>query len=205
MRENGHEVVQNTSHLAEQGSDPLSTIRDLNVQQLLDGQRKALLVGHHRNVVQTIEVRQGLHIGLVLDQLLSTTVKQTDVGIGANDLLAVEFQNQTKHTVSSRMLRTKVDCVVTDLAVNALGLGFLGSGLLSIAGGRLVSQVAKGRVGRDQSGGLVAGGFGIAAGDGGSYGAGARHGCVEEAGGAETEPFGRIARQASERGGHGDW
>jgi len=201
--EDGHEVVQDTGNFAEHGPDPLSTLGDLDVQQLLDGQRKALLIGHHRDVVQTIEVRQGLHVGLVLDQLLGTTVKQTDVGIGANNFLAIEFQNQTKHTVSSRMLGTKVDGVVTNLAAQAFSLGFEGSSLLSIRSGRLVRKVAERRVRRDQSGGRVAGSFSIAAGDGGRYETGARHACVEEGGGADTEPFGRIA-QASEGGGHGD-
>jgi hypothetical protein len=202
VREHGHEVVQDTGHLAKQCPDPLGTIGELNVKQLLDGQSKALLVGHHGNVIQSIEVRQGLHIGLVLNQFLGTTVKQTDVRIGANDLLAIEFQNQSQHTVGSRMLRTKVDGVVTNLATNLLDFGFKTSGV-RVLGEPLVGKVGEARVGRNKSCSLVAGSLDMSARDGGSYGARARHRCVEDGGGAEAEPFGRIARKASEGGGHG--
>ena len=59
----------------------LSPEGHVNVEQLLDGQGEALLVAHHRHVVQTIEVGQGLQVRLVLDQLLRAAVQQTDVRI----------------------------------------------------------------------------------------------------------------------------
>lgn len=37
--------------------------------------------------------------------------------VGAYDLLAIEFEDQAQHTVCGWMLRTKVDGVVTDLAL----------------------------------------------------------------------------------------
>ena len=112
-----HAVVQDSSKLAEQGSNPLATLRNLNVEELLHGKSEALFVGHHGDVVETVEVREGLKVGLVLDQLLGTTVQKTDVGIGSNDFLAIELQNQTQHTVGGGMLRTKVDGVVSNLSV----------------------------------------------------------------------------------------
>jgi hypothetical protein len=45
--QDGHQVVKDTGNLAEQCPNPLGTIGDLNVQQLLNGKGKALLVGHH--------------------------------------------------------------------------------------------------------------------------------------------------------------
>jgi hypothetical protein len=115
--QNRHAVVQNSSDLAEQGSNPLGTVRHLNVEELLHGKSEALFVGHHRNVVETVEVREGLEIGLVLDQLLGSSVQKTDVGVGTDDFLAIELENQTQHTVGGGMLRTKVDGVVSNLAV----------------------------------------------------------------------------------------
>lgn len=110
-------MVQNTGDLAEQSTDPLGTLGDLDVQQLLDGQGEALLVGHHGDIVQTVEVGQRLQVCLVLDQLLSTTVQQTDVGICADNLLSVQLQNQTQHTVGGWVLRAEVDGVMSDLAL----------------------------------------------------------------------------------------
>jgi hypothetical protein len=58
--QDGHEVVEDTCNLAEQGSNPLRSLRDFNVQELLDGEGEALLVGHHRNVIQSVKVGQSL-------------------------------------------------------------------------------------------------------------------------------------------------
>lgn len=130
-----HQMVQDTGDLAEQGTNVLGTIRDLNVQQLLNSEGVALLVGHHGDVVQSVEVGQSLQIRLILDQLLGSAVQQTDVRVGSDNLLATQLENQTQHTVGSRMLRTKVDRVVSDLAVRnrvVARLSGAGGGLLGI-------------------------------------------------------------------------
>ena len=44
-------------------------------------------------------------------------MKQANVWVGTNDLLAIEFQNQPEHTVGCRMLRTEVDRVVSYLPI----------------------------------------------------------------------------------------
>lgn len=82
--------------------------RHVYVQQLLDRQGEALLVAHHGDVVQAIEVGQRLHVGLVFDQFLRAAVQKTDMRIGAEDDLAVQLQNQPEHAVSGRMLRAEV-------------------------------------------------------------------------------------------------
>src|SRR3954471_2408209 len=99
------------------------------------------------------------------------------------------------------MLGTEVDSVVTDLAVNPFSLRFQ-SGSFGVLGRSLVGEMGEGRVGLNKLGGLVAGRLGLTTRNRGGYRAGTRNGCVER-GGAEAEPFGRIARQASERSGHG--
>jgi len=89
VREDGHEVVEDARDLAKQGADPLCALGDLNVEQLLDGERVALLVRHHGHVVESVEVRQGLRVRLVLDELFRAAVQEANVGIGAEDLLSV--------------------------------------------------------------------------------------------------------------------
>jgi len=135
--EDRHEVVQDTGDLAEQGTDPLGTLRNLNVEQLLNSQRETLLVGHHGDVVETIKVGQGLEVCLVLDQFLGTTVQQTDVGVCADNLFTIELENQTQDTVSGGMLRTEVDGVVADLALVGVLIGVIGEvdvRVISVAG-----------------------------------------------------------------------
>lgn len=120
--EHGHEVVQDTCDLAKQGANPLGALGDLDVEELLDSQGEALLVGHHGHVVEAVEVGQGLQIRLVLDQLLGASVQQTDVRIGADNLLSAELENKTQHAVGGGMLGAEVDGVVADFAVADAGL-----------------------------------------------------------------------------------
>jgi hypothetical protein len=87
-------MVQNTGDLAEQGTDPLRTLRHLNIEKLLHGERETLLVRHHTDIVQAVEVWESLQVGLVLDQLLRASVQQSDVRICAHNFLSVELQNQ---------------------------------------------------------------------------------------------------------------
>jgi hypothetical protein len=41
-------MVEDSGDLSEKGSDPLGTLGNLDVQQLLDGQRVTQLVGHYK-------------------------------------------------------------------------------------------------------------------------------------------------------------
>lgn len=101
-----HEMVEHTRDLTEHCSDPLRTFRDIDVEQLLNSKRVALLVGHNGDVIETIEVRKSLiatmsyhshnngeipylEVGLVLNQLLSSTMKQTNMRIRTNDLFTL--------------------------------------------------------------------------------------------------------------------
>lgn len=202
MRKNRHQVVKDTGDFSKHRPDPLGSFRKLNVQQLLDSQRETLLVRHHRHIVQPVKVRQGLHIGLVLNQLLGTTVQQSNVGIRADNLFAIEFKNQPKHTVSSRMLGTEIDSVMADLAADPFVLGFQACGILGVRSAFLVCEVCEGRVGRDESRRLVAGGLGRSTREGGGYRASGDSSVSVQGGGAETKPFGRIARQASKWSSH---
>ena len=198
-------MVQNTGHLSEQCTDILGSFRDFNVQQLLNSQRVTLFIRHHGDIVQSVEVRQSLHVGLVFDQLLGTTMKQSDVRIRADNLFTIDLQNQSKHTVSSRMLRTEVDCVVTDFAADPFTLGFETSGNIGFLGTFLVSQTCEGGVSRNKSGSLEAGRLRLPTRKRRCYRAGSGDGVVfGEVGGAETEPFGRTARQASKGSSHSE-
>lgn len=129
-------MVQDTGDFAKEGSDVLGTVGDLNVQKLLDSKSKALLVCHHGDIVQTVEVWQSLEIGLVLDQLFGSSVQQADVRIGSDDFFTAKFENQSQHTVGGGMLGSKVDSVVSDFAMlNAVVARLLGGALGSGAVG----------------------------------------------------------------------
>ena len=61
--------------------DQLATDRDLQAQQLLDGQHEGVLLVHRRDVVEPVEVARCSGVGPRLDQLLGAAVQQADVRI----------------------------------------------------------------------------------------------------------------------------
>merc|ERR1719150_3148652 len=70
-----HDVVQDAGQLSEQHPDVLGPQRDVDIEELLHGEAVGLLVAHHAYVVQTVEIRKSLHVGLILDQLLCSSVQ----------------------------------------------------------------------------------------------------------------------------------
>ena len=90
-------------------ADQLAAARHGDAEQLLDRQREGVLLVHRRDVVEPVEIRHRLQVGLVLDQLLGAAMQQPDMRIDALDDLAVELQHQAQHTVRRRVLRPEVD------------------------------------------------------------------------------------------------
>ncbi len=74
-----------------------------------------MLLIHRRDVVEPVEIRDRLQIGLVLDQLLGAAMKQADMRIDALDDFAVELQHEAQHAVRRRMLRPEVDREVAEV------------------------------------------------------------------------------------------
>ena len=73
-----------------------------------------MLLIHRRDIVEPVEIRDRLQIGLVLDQLLGAAMQQPDMRIDAGDHLAIELQHQAQHAMRGRMLRSKVDGEVAE-------------------------------------------------------------------------------------------
>jgi hypothetical protein len=102
-------MIQYPGDFGEQCPNPFCPLRNLNVQQLLHAQREALLVCHHAHVVEAIKVRQCLKVRAVLNQLLRPTMQQPNVRIRSDNLLAIEFEDQTQNAVRCRMLWAEID------------------------------------------------------------------------------------------------
>src|SRR5579862_2001290 len=68
-----------------------------------------MLLVHRRDIVEPVEVRNGLKIGLVFDQFFRTAMKKTNVRIDARDDFAVEIQYQPQYPVGCGMLRPEVE------------------------------------------------------------------------------------------------
>ena len=77
---------------------------------------------HRRHIVEAVEIRHGLKIGLGFHQLFGAAMQQTDMRIDALDDFTVEFEHQTQHTVRGRVLRTEVDIEIADLSLSHVQL-----------------------------------------------------------------------------------
>ena len=86
-----------------------------DAEQLFRGETERMLLIHWRDVIEAIEIRHGLQVGLVLDQLLGAAMQQPDMRIDPLDDFAIELENQAKHAVRGRVLRSKIDRKCTKL------------------------------------------------------------------------------------------
>ena len=59
-----HTVVQDTSDLSKHGPDELCPWWNVDTQQSLNGQGVGLLITHHGDIVQSVEIRQSLGLDM---------------------------------------------------------------------------------------------------------------------------------------------
>ena len=103
------EMREQPPDLAIEHADELGAARDGNAQELFGREAEGVLLVHRRDVVEPVEIRDRLQIGLVLDQLFGAPVQQPDMRIDPLHNLAVELEHQTQHAVRRRVLRPEVD------------------------------------------------------------------------------------------------
>src|ERR1700761_5214166 len=68
-----------------------------------------MLLIDRRDIVEPVEIRNRLEIGLVLDQLFGAAVEQADMRVDPLDHLAVKLEHQPQHAMRGRMLRPEID------------------------------------------------------------------------------------------------
>jgi hypothetical protein len=85
-------------------------------QQLLDRHDIAMLVTHHRYVIEAIHVADTLIVGFALYELFCCAMQQSNVRIRLLDGFTLDLEDETQHAVGRRMLRTEVHCIALDLS-----------------------------------------------------------------------------------------
>ena len=105
---------QNAADLGIKNADQLPALGHLDFEQAFDGDREGVLLVHRRNVVEPIEIRHGLKIGLRFDQLLGAAMQQADMRVDTLDDFAVELKHEPQNAMRGRVLRAEVDVEVAD-------------------------------------------------------------------------------------------
>ena len=96
LRGDVEQMRQDAADLAVQHPDQLAAARHGYAEQLFRREAERVLLIHRRDIVEPVEIRDRLQIGLVLDQFLGAAMQQADMRIDAGDNFAVEFQHQAQ-------------------------------------------------------------------------------------------------------------
>src|SRR5216684_6612443 len=107
-------MIEDSGDLGEQHPNVLRAGRRSDSHQLFDRERESVLLAHRRYVVEPVEIRYCLQVGLVLDQLFGAAVQQTDMRVGTLDDLSIHLEDEPHDAVCRRMLRPEIHHVVLD-------------------------------------------------------------------------------------------
>jgi hypothetical protein len=105
LRGDVEQMRQDAADLAIEHADQLAAARHRDAEQLFRREAERMLLVHRRDVIEPVEIRDRLQIGLLLDQLFGAAMKQTDMRIDALDDFAVELQHEPQARRAPRMLR----------------------------------------------------------------------------------------------------
>src|SRR6476660_6209162 len=106
---------QDAADLAVKHPDQLPAPGYFDAEQFFRRETERVLLVHRRDVIEPVEIRARLQIGLVFDQLLSAAMQQADMRIDTRDDFTVEFQHQTQYAVRRRMLRPEIDGEIAEI------------------------------------------------------------------------------------------
>src|SRR3546814_6673286 len=98
----------------EQHAQVLGAQLHLEIEQLFDGEHIAMLHAHRRDVIETVDIGQGLKIGFVFHQLFGAAMEQADVRIDPLDDFAVHLEHQPQDAMRGGVLRSEIDHVIPD-------------------------------------------------------------------------------------------
>ena len=74
-----------------------------------------MLLIHRGDVIEPVEIRDRLQIGLGFDQLLGPAMQQPDVRVHALDHLAIEIEHEAQDTMRRRVLRPEIQREIAQL------------------------------------------------------------------------------------------
>ena len=102
-------VAGDAAQLGQDHADVLRARRRFHVQQLLDRLAIAQPVGDRGHVIHAVHVGIEHRVGAVLADLLHAAMQVADDALGAQNLFAVQLEDDAQHAVRGRVLRPHVE------------------------------------------------------------------------------------------------
>ena len=109
-------MIEDARNLIKHHADVLSSYRHINAQQFFNRHDVAMLVTHHRYVIEPVHVTNALVIGFRFGKLFRGAMQQTNVRVSLLNNLAVHLEHQAQYAVRRRVLRTEVHREILDLS-----------------------------------------------------------------------------------------
>src|SRR6202023_3890826 len=103
---------QKPADLAIEHADDLRAPRHGEAEQLFRRQAERMLLIHRRDIIEPVEIRDRLQVGLLLDQFFSAAMEQSDMRIDALHHFAVKLKHEAQYAMRRWMLRAEVDCEI---------------------------------------------------------------------------------------------
>src|SRR5260370_19744438 len=102
---------QDAADRAIEHADQLSAARPRDAEQLFRREAERVLLVHRRDIVEPVEIRDRLQIGLVLDQFFGAAMKQADMRINPRDHFAVEHKTYLRSEEHTSELQSHLNLV----------------------------------------------------------------------------------------------
>ena len=109
VRAQPNQVRRDALQFDQHHADVLRAFGYFQAEKFFDSKAIDEVISQRVQVIHPIGERDRLGISLVFATLLDTGVEIADIGIGSNDVLAVQFQEDAQHAVSGRVLRSHVE------------------------------------------------------------------------------------------------
>ena len=102
-------MTGNTREFAHDHSKSICPIRNFNFQEFFSAKTKRKIVSRRIEIIQTIRHRDDVRITFVLRSFFDSRMQVSDLRLSGLDNFAIHFQDDTKHSMGTRVLRTHVE------------------------------------------------------------------------------------------------
>ena len=102
-------MPNDTLHFGHDGPHIFRPFRNGHIYQFFYGPHIGIVIGHGTDIVQSVGMRDHLHIRQAFSQFLHSPVQISKIGRGLADPLTIQLQHNPKHSMRTRMLGTHIE------------------------------------------------------------------------------------------------
>ena len=101
-------MTNNALHLRDNRAHIFRTFRNLHANEFFYRTYIRVVISHRAGIVQSIRMRDHLHVMQAFSQFFHTAMKIAHIRHGFRNSLPIEFQNNSQHPMRTGMLRAHI-------------------------------------------------------------------------------------------------